>query len=111
MESSRLHPAAIVGLTMLAGCAGRSPPAPYQTLPEQCFRNAVQAQLLNDEGLAHVESNELDRAHAAFRASLDSDLSYAPAHNNLGLTLLRHAKSYESAWEFQWAAKLVPHSA
>ena len=35
-------------------------------------------------------------------------MTYGPAHNNLGSVYLRQGKLYLAAWEFEYAAKLMP---
>jgi len=39
---------------------------------------------------------------------LTADLFHGPAHNNLGVVLLKQDKLYEAAQEFEWAKKLMP---
>ncbi len=102
----------LVLVAAVNGCnAHRYATSPYLTSPEPRTRNTVLAQQFNDDGLKHIEAGELDEAQALFRQALDADLLYPAAHNNLGLVLLRQGKMYESAWEFSYAAKLMPHSA
>lgn len=102
----------LVLVAAVNGCnAHRYATSPYLTSPEPRTRNTVLAQQLNDDALKHIEAGELDEAQALFRKALDADLLYPAAHNNLGLVLLRQGKMYESAWEFSYAAKLMPHSA
>jgi Flp pilus assembly protein TadD len=74
------------------------------------MRNTMRAQELNEQGLHQIERGEYDAAEEAFRSALESDLFYPPAHNNLGLVLLHKGQVYDAAWEFQFAAKLLPHS-
>jgi Flp pilus assembly protein TadD len=60
--------------------------------------------------LALIKTQDLQGAEEKFREALEHDLYYAPAHNNLGLVLLQTERYYESAWEFDYAAKLAPES-
>lgn len=57
-----------------------------------------------------LADHKLDDSIERFRDALASDIYYSPAHNNLGLALSRKHEYYESAWEFQYAAKLSPHA-
>jgi len=80
----------------------------YATFQERDLRAA---QRFNDEGLRAVERGDFAEAERLFRAALAADVYYPAAHNNLGITLLEQNRIYESAWEFQYAAKLMPKSA
>jgi Tfp pilus assembly protein PilF len=71
-------------------------------------RETSQAEILNNKGLNDIEDGDFDRAEANFRHAIEKDLYYAPAHNNLGLVLLKRERYYEAAWEFDSAAKLAP---
>jgi len=42
--------------------------------------------------------------------TVEHDSYYAPAHNNLGLTLLQSQRHYEAACQFDYAAKPMPHA-
>lgn len=96
----------------LVGCALTGPTAnPYVTLQQRQARDTFTAQQLNDQGLAAIEKQDYAAAEAAFRSALEADVFYPAAHNNLGLALLEQGRIYESAWEFQYAAKLMPKSA
>lgn len=100
-------------LTAAFGCASSTSPSAYESFSDRRYRNSLRAQELNEQGLSCVRAGDYAKAEEYFRKALEADLFYAPAHNNLGLTLLQAQppKPYESAWEFQYAAKLTPHSA
>lgn len=111
MTSSRLT---IVGLVMavlpVVGCASsgsRSNPYDAADHPAQ---DSQTARRLNAEGLALIAINNHEGAKTKFQQSIDADLYYAPAHNNLGLALVQLHNYYEAAWEFQCAAKMMPHA-
>ena len=57
-----------------------------------------------------VEAANLEGAKTKFQQAVQADLYYAPAHNNLGLVLMQMEDYYEAAWEFQCAAKMMPHA-
>lgn len=97
-------------LVVLAGCAQAGTGPGYETLPQSAHRDSLTAQRFNAQGLKAVEATDLETASEAFRRALEADLWYAPAHNNLGLTLLHEGRAYEAAWEFHYAAKLMPGS-
>jgi len=73
-------------------------------------RDSQTAQTLNEEGLRAVDEGNLTRAEEKFRAALTHDLYSPAAHNNLGLVLLETGKYYEAAWEFDYAAQLLPRA-
>ncbi len=101
---------ALLALSLLSGCQASGGHRQYSTLPQSQHRDPVRAQQLNDEGLKAVEAGELNAAEEKFREALVKDLYSASAHNNLGLVLLQSDRHYEAAWEFDYAAKLVPES-
>ena len=102
----------IVAVTCMSGCSAPSQQANrYETIQSDLARNTLAAQQSNLQGLKAVEKHEWETAEAAFREALEADLFYPSAHNNLGLVLLQQGRVYEAAWEFKYAAKLMPNSA
>lgn len=98
-----------VAMCLLAtACAGGEPGVRYRTIPHGTVRDTTVARRLNDQGLSAVEKNDLQTAEERFRQSLEHDLYYTPAHNNLGLVLLQTERYYEAAWEFEYAQRLAP---
>lgn len=64
------------------------------------------------ERAAHLfEKGHLEKAEAALQDALIADVTYAPAHNNLGLIYFNQGKLYPAAWEFEYARRLLPDSA
>jgi len=100
----------IVGLLVIGACVSQDGRAAYRTVSEGTGRNSLAAERLNRRGLRAVEDGEPAAAERFFRESLSEDLYYAPAHNNLGLILVQTDRHYEAAWEFDYAAKLVPRA-
>ena len=100
----------LVGVLVVAGCAGQGRRAEYRTVSEIGQRSSLTAERLNRQGLKAVEEGDLDDAERLFRQALEEDLYYAPAHNNLGLVLVQTTRHYEAAWEFDYATKLVPRA-
>ncbi len=98
----------VLALILAGACTSRSR-SPYHTAPH-AQRDTQAAQDCNAKGLTAVEKGEFENAEKHFRKSLEHDIYYAPAHNNLGLTLLHQHRYYEAAWEFDCAAKLAPDS-
>lgn len=97
-------------IIVAASCRSADKSARYQTIPQVPGQCPEQARAANDEGLHAIEEGDFAAAERKFREAIEHDLYYAPAHNNLGLTLLRSRRYYEAAWEFEYAAKLTPHA-
>lgn len=96
----------------LAGCGAPSRTAgPYSTHHELVSRDTHAAEQANRRGLQQIEAGDFDAAEKSFRDALGCDISFASAHNNLGLLLLRQQRWYEASWEFAYAAKLQPQAA
>ncbi len=94
-------------LTLVAGgCHSAQPPYGYRTAAAVAHRSVDDASAANERGVSLAAEGSYEDAEAAFRLALAADVTYAPAHNNLGLVLLHHGRLYESAREFSFAAKL-----
>jgi len=97
--------------SILAGChLGRHEPSGenYRTVAADPRRDTESARAETVRGRALLEAGRLDQAEAAFKDALQADLFYGPAHNNLGTVYYRQKRHYLAAWEFQYAAKLMP---
>ncbi len=70
--------------------------------PEKARRLHAEASALESKG---GEPAEVERL---LRDALAADLYHGPAHNNLGVLLLRRGELFEAANEFEWARKLMP---
>lgn len=57
------------------------------------------------------EKGHWEKAEAALQDALIADVTYAPAHSNLGLIYFQQGKLYLAAWEFEYARRLLPDSA
>ncbi len=103
--------ALVVGLALTCGCRRQDTrPAEYQTLAQDPNRDTQTARQQNGRALEAMEKGDLDEAEKTLKAALAADLFYGPAHNNLGVVYHRQKKHYLAAWEFQYAARLMPHS-
>ena len=98
--------AAVLLLTLLAGCRAAGPAGPYQ-VPGEMDRATSVAEKLNREAADLIEKDPA-KAESLLRDALTKDLYYGPAHNNLGVVFLHQQKLYEAAHEFEWARKLLP---
>ncbi len=92
------------------GCAkwSREVPRKYTTVAPDPNADAEKAKKLNGEGLKKLKAGELDDAESLFREALAADVNYGPAHNNLGQIYLSRHQLYLAAWEFEFAANLMP---
>lgn len=94
-------------LTLLCGgCLFPAKATEYKTVSPTVSRNTQASNEENERGLHLAQTNQLEGAERAFRKALESDVSNAAAHNNLGLVHLARHRFYESAVEFRLASKL-----
>ena len=89
----------------MGGCAspGRGP---YQEIGDAA-RNTVLAESLTRRAVELMLQDER-RAEELLREALTADVFFGPAHNNLGVLLLRGGDLAGAANEFSFAAKLLP---
>ncbi len=79
---------------------------PYQSSGEGS-RDTVRAAALTKEA-EPLMAKDPEKAEALLRQALTADLYHGPAHNNLGVLLLKQDKLYDAAGEFEWARKVMP---
>jgi Tfp pilus assembly protein PilF len=97
---------------LLAGCAApssRAPKAQYETPTADGSRNTATARQLNLQALEKLTKGDDAGAEKLLKQSLTADVMYGPAHNNLGKLYYHQGQLYPAAWEFQYAAKLMPN--
>ena len=99
----------LISILALAGCAS-SPRGPYTSGSEQRDPAKAEASYREAVALLTPTASESDRktAEEALREALSYDLYHGPAHNNLGVLLLKQDRLYDAAEEFEWARKLLP---
>jgi Flp pilus assembly protein TadD len=107
-----------VSLTMSAGCNnnwyhGRSATveSEYKTVASDPTRNTQLAKEYNTIAIKALKDGDIDEAERRLQDALASDVFFGPAHNNLGHVYFVQKKYYLAAWEFQYAAKLMPNNA
>ena len=112
MRISIIIPLLIV--SVLAGCKSspsQSPVIRYDTLPPgQDDGNLIAARQNHERGLKLYKEGKLDEAIEALKEALTADVTYGPAHNSLGTVYFDQNRYYLAAWEFQYAAKLMPRT-
>jgi len=82
----------------------------YQTIRPDPNRDTQEARRRNAAAVQLLSEGQLEPAEKELKAALAADLFFGPAHNNLGIVYHREKKYYLAAWEFQYAAKLMPNS-
>lgn len=90
---------------------GLSTAVPYSTRPAADGAFDAQAKDLNSKGLRSFEAGDLPKAEKYLREALEADVNFGPAHNNLGQIYLARHQLYLAAWEFEYAANLMPELA
>jgi Flp pilus assembly protein TadD len=90
----------------MAGCQkardptlSSSPPAPDAALARQ----------ENDRAYRLIRQEKYQEAEPHLRRAIQADLTFGPAHNNLGLVYFHQKRFYDAAWEFDYAIKLMPY--
>lgn len=101
--------AAVVG----TGCKAKPTEAsgPYKTLGQDLRRDTEKAKEQNSRAIALIKSGKYAEAEPILKAALEADVTYGPAHNNLGKCYFKRGEMYLAAWEFQYAANLMPDHA
>ncbi len=80
----------------------------YVTIGKVPVAQAEQAKKLNSDALHAARKGNWEKAERLLHEALESDVNYAPAHNNLGQIYLRRHQLYLAAWEFEFAINLMP---
>ena len=95
---------------LVAGCShwGHGSKVNYATVTGDPCHDTEQAKAGNEKGLRLLEHGKLDEAEQAFQRALVADVTFGPAHNNLGTMYFQQGKFYLAAWEYEYASKLMP---
>jgi Flp pilus assembly protein TadD len=100
-------------IALLAGCrssgAHQQSKPMYSTLPDAAHQDAGAANAKHIRALELIDAGQLDEAEPLLREVLSADVTFGPAHNNLGKLYFEQGKFYLAAWEFEYAIKLMPH--
>ena len=101
-----------LSLTLAGGCASHSKKLAdkgYETpSPDDSRRDSEKAEKHNAEAVEKMTLEDYAGAEVELKAALSADVMHGPAHNNLGKVYFHQGKLYLAAWEFQYAAKLMP---
>ena len=100
----------VISLLMLSGCASlfEHQALNYETISADPLHNTKGAIKANQKALELWANDEIGRAEAQFKKALAADVTYGPAHNNLGKLYFVTGNLYLAAWEFEYATKLIP---
>lgn len=125
--------AAVVAVCL--GCASlNNEPVKYETVPTSNRHDTKTAKKKHAEALAILDDptkpcalcglmdptadpavkaeqhkqKHLAKAEELLNQALVADVTYGPAHNSLGMVYFLQEKHYLAAWEFEYAAKLMP---
>lgn len=94
------------------GCSSTAHPVPdkpYATLQKDPTRDTDTARALCASAVALIDEGKFAEAEPVLKQALESDVLYGPAHSNLGWVYYQRGDYYQAAWEFQYAAKLMPY--
>jgi tetratricopeptide (TPR) repeat protein len=109
--------AAIFASAILAlGCApwANKPATEYVTVASDSDVDASEARKLYDKARKEMakqvgeEKCDLPTVEKLLQQALASDVRFGPAHHSLGVLYFWQNKLYLAAWEFEYAARLMP---
>lgn len=108
----RFRVALILPAALVWGCHSTAPSQTardYQTTAAEPHRDTDLARRDNETALELMAKEDYAGAEPLLRNALSEDVMFGPAHNNLGLVYFHQSRLYLAAWEFQYAAKLMPN--
>jgi Flp pilus assembly protein TadD len=104
--------AAVVAIGIAgAGCnsASHGTVTEYRTVASDLRRDTDLARLQNLKAVTLIEETKWDEAERVLKTALEADITFGPAHNNLGKVYFHEDRLYLAAWEFQYAIKSMPY--
>ncbi len=103
----------IMLIAILGGCQFQQAQnqSRYETVAADPTRDTDHAKEMNQKAISLMDGDNLKDAESHLRQALAADVMFGPAHNNLGHVYFKQKKYYLAAWEFQYAAKLMPNQA
>lgn len=105
---------ALLVANALVGCAkfNQGHTARYQTVVASDHHDTATAQQKHREALVFLKDlhhgSDYAKVEQLLNEALVADVTYGPAHNSLGTLYFLQKKLYLAAWEFEYAAKLMP---
>lgn len=100
------------GMFFIPGCESTGSNQRIYTAEElgQPTPNPELARSLNDQAVEAYQAGEVDKAESLLNESIQTDLTFGPAHNNLGRIHYDRSAYYKAATQFEYAAKLMPYA-
>lgn len=98
-------------IMLVSGCAqfhGEKKKTNYETVVGTPNRDTDLAIKKTRRAEHHMEKGYVEKAEQALQEALVADVSYGPAHNNLGKIFFGQRKLYLAAWEFEYAIRTMP---
>ena len=107
---------AIAEVSAMSGCKALNTPytKQYETVSANPNHDSVTAEREHAKALKYLDCFEPDhpgklaKAEIHLKKALVADVTYGPAHNSLGVVYMLQRNYYIAAWEFEYAAKLMP---
>jgi len=103
--------ACCIAAIALAACSStkRVDGGRYSTINAEPRRDTDRAQALNLKAADLLDEGAYQEASAILEEAIDADVTFGPAHNNLGKAYFHLGDYYRAAWEYRYAVKLMPH--
>lgn len=115
MQRSTVYLALPALFLITAGCHALHPPeVNYRTVADDTAHDSELAKKEHAKAAKILRNHfanepaDLHKAEQHLQKALVADVTYGPAHNSLGLVYYLQRKLYLAAWEFEYAAKLMP---
>ena len=100
---------AILTCGSLIGCAAPTTQPNQITVAKDLQRDTDRARRLTMVATASIDQGNWKDAEFELNSALDADITYGPAHNNLGTVYMHEGNLYQAACEFDYAVKLMPY--
>ncbi|QQE11332.1 tetratricopeptide repeat protein [Planctomycetota bacterium] len=112
MRKAHRYIALLLITIIFTGCTGnpKQDKQVYESPAEAKAAQAEKASILNHEAAMYIEQRQYQKAETLLKEALTEDMTYAPAHNNLGLVYYHQQQYYTAAWEFEYAVKLMDNA-
>ena len=96
----------MLALLGIAGCAAMEGNSEFIQLENR--NDSQRARELNRDGVQHVKQKELAEAEASFKKAIYADVTFGPAHNNMGRVYFHKRNLKLAALAFERAMEFMP---
>ena len=95
---------------LMLGCSAspKNQKDAYATIDPTIQQNTQVAIKSNSKATEFISTGQYQEAETELKKALEADITYGPAHSNLGSVYYFQKNYYLAAWEFEYAAKLMP---